>query len=77
LTAIKDCCSGVPDFISSGMPVLTGVFHLLLANGNQPLAPEEFSRQLNERRRGYPISPETLTRLLENDRYYGLRPAPE
>ena len=77
LATIGDCCSKEPGFISSGLPVLASMFRLILANGNQPLDPEELSRQLTEWRRGYPMSPENLNRLLENDRYYGISRVPE
>ena len=74
LATFKDCCSKPPGFIGSDMPVMESVFHLFLANGNQPLDLVELSRQLNEGRGGdsYRTSPEILSRLLENDHYYGL-----
>ena len=77
MATIKDCCSQQPGFITSELPVLASLFRLVLANGNQPLDPAELSQRLNEWRRGYPIAPETLNRLLENDRCYGLSQVPE
>lgn len=72
MATIRDCCSKQPAFITSELPVMASIFRLLLANENQPLDTEELSRRLTEWRRGYPISPESLIRLLENDRYYGI-----
>jgi hypothetical protein len=74
MTAIKDCCSHAPGFINDRLPVLESVFRFFLANGNQPLELEELGKQLSELRGGdpYRTSPETLSRLLKNDRYYGL-----
>ena len=76
LTTIRDCCSKEPDFITSELPVLASVFRLLLSSGKHPLNSEELSRQLNEWRRGYPVSPATLNELLKHDRYYGLSQSP-
>ena len=74
LAMIRDCCAKTPGFISGQLPILESIFHLFLANGNQPLDLEELSRQLNEWRGGdsYRTSPEILSRLLESDQYYGL-----
>ena len=77
LTTIRDCCSKPADFIADGLPIVESIFRLLLANGNQPLYLEELGNRLNELRGGdpYRTSPEILSRLLKNDRYYGLREA--
>ena len=76
LTAIRDCCSTEPAYISGGLPIMESVFRLFLANGNQPLDLIELGRQLSERRGvdTYRTSVEILSRLLKNDRYYGIRP---
>ncbi len=75
LATIKDCCSKERGFITFELPILESVFRLFLANGNQPLTLEELSRQLRKWRGGdhYRTSVEILSRLLANDRYYGLR----
>jgi len=75
ISNIKDCCSQNPGFITDKLPILESIFRLLLTNGNQPLDLEELSRQLAERRSGAPqrTSVEVLSRLLQNERYYGLR----
>lgn len=71
---IRDCCSKTPGFISDRLPILECIFRLFLANGNQPLNLEELSQQLSEwqHRDAYSTSAETLRRLLNSDRYYGL-----
>jgi hypothetical protein len=73
---IRDCCSKNPEFFTGRPPVLESIFRIFLANGNRPLTLEELSRQLAERRGGAPqrTSPEVLSHLLRNERYYGLRP---
>jgi len=78
LTAIKDCCSKTPDFITDKLPILESIFRLFLANGNQPLDLDELGKQLSEWRGGDTsrTSVEILSRLLNSDRYYGLRPIP-
>ncbi|MFC1983264.1 hypothetical protein ACFLV5_05740 [Chloroflexota bacterium] len=75
LSAIGDCCSHTPGFITEKTPILKSLFLLFLANGNQPLDLEELGSQLSEWRGGdaYRTSPEILPRLLNNDDYYGLR----
>ena len=75
MATIRDCCSQEPEFITTRLPILENVFRLILANGNKPLDLEELGNQLRERLGGdtYRTSPEMLSRLLSNDRYYGLR----
>jgi hypothetical protein len=78
ISTIKDCCSKTPDFITDKLPILESIFRLFLANGNQPLGLEELSKQLAKWRGGdtQRTSVEILSRLLGNERYYGLRQAP-
>ncbi len=75
MSAIKDCCSHAPEFINDRLPISESIFRLFLANGNRPLDLEELGEQLSALRGGdpYRTSPETLSRLLKNDRYYGLQ----
>jgi hypothetical protein len=75
ISAIKDCCSRAPEFINDRLPILESIFRLFIANGNQPLDLEELGKQICELRGGdsYRTSPENLSRLLKNDRYYGLQ----
>ncbi len=57
------------------LPDGSSVFRPFLANGNQPLDVEELGQRLNEWRGAdaYRTSSEVLPRILENERYYGLR----
>ena len=75
LSTIKDCCAKESGFISGKLPILESVFRLFLANGNEPLNLAELSRQLNRWLGGdtYRTSPEVLSRLLKDERYYGIR----
>jgi len=72
---IRDCCSKTPEFSIGRLPVLERVFRIFLANGNRPLGLEELGKRLAERWGDTPqhASPEILSQLLRNERYYGLR----
>ena len=75
IATIQDCCSKNPDFITEQLPISGSIFRLFLANGNQPLDLEELGSQLSSWRGvdTYRTSPEVLSRILQNDQYYGLR----
>lgn len=75
LSTIRDCCSRTMGFITNELPILESIFRIFLANSNQPLDLEELEKQLSQWRGGdaYHTSVEVLSRLLENDQYYGLR----
>jgi hypothetical protein len=77
ISGIKDCCSKKSEFITDELPILESIFRLFLANGNKPLSLEELSKQLAKWRGGNTqrTSVEILSRLLEDERYYGLREA--
>ncbi len=77
VATISKCCSKTAGFIDGELPILESIFRLFLASGNQPLDLEELSSQLSEWRGGdsYRTSPEILSRLLERDQYYGLKPS--
>ena len=79
LSTIKDCCSKTPGFINQKQPIMESVFRIFLSNDNQPLNLEELGTQLREFRSGdtYRTSPEILQRLLNTDRYYGIRQVPQ
>lgn len=72
---IKDCCSKLPGFISSELTILEIIFRLFLGSGNRPLSLMELSKQLSEllERNTYRTSVEVLSRLLEDELYYGIR----
>jgi hypothetical protein len=74
VAAISDCCSKKAEFMPDDLPILESVFRLFLANRNRPLELGELARELAKRRAGggFRTSPQVLSRLLKNDRYYGL-----
>jgi len=80
LRAIRQCCSKRDGFIIPNMPLLEMVFRIFLANGNQPLNLEQIQEQLQkwlgDSSSARDFSVPKLKRILDNDRYYGLRPAP-
>ncbi len=80
LRAIRQCCSKRDGFITPTMPLLEMIFRLLLANGNQPLELEQIQEQLQkwlgDSSNIRDLSVPKLKRILSNDKYYGLRPAP-
>jgi hypothetical protein len=64
-------CAQQPTFITQQTTLVDSVFRLFLANGNNPLTPEELSEQLGRDAR-------TILRTLSGARVYkGLRPSPE
>ncbi len=75
---IKECCSKLPDFINGEMAVLESIFRLFLANGNEPLNLADLSVQLSNWLGGdtYRASAEVLSRLLKDERYYGIKRVP-
>ncbi len=80
LRTIKQCCSKRDGFITPNMPLLEMIFRLLLANGNQPLElgqmHEQLQKWLGDMNNSRDLSIPKLKRILDSDRYYGLRPAP-
>lgn len=80
LRTIKQCCSKRDGFITPNMPLLEMIFRLLLANGNQPLElgqmHEQLQKWLGDTSNARDLSIPKLRRILEGDRYYGLKPAP-
>ena len=61
------------------MPLLEMIFRLFLANGNKPLALEQIQEKLQQRLSDITeprdLSISRLKRIIEEDHYYGLRPA--
>ncbi len=78
ISSIEDCCAKSSGFISDKLPILDSIFRLFLANGNRPLSLQELSKQLAKWRGDDSprTSVEILSRLLGDERYYGLRQAP-
>ncbi len=74
VTNIRDCCSRAPDFISPKLPLLEKIFRLFLSGGNQPLGLTELLAQFGlYSDNPASLSPQTLSYLLSNNRYYGFR----
>ena len=74
---IRDCCSHNKGFITGAMPLQEALFRVFLASGNQPMTVEEVKERLDEwfttsDRRRY-VELVTLKRLLDHDRFYGIR----
>lgn len=78
VTNIKECCADSPGFISGELTILESIFRLFLANGNEPLDLAGISGQLSEWLEGdsYRTSAGVLARLLQDERYYGIRRVP-
>ncbi len=74
ISAIKDCCSEQPEFITGELPVMESMFRVILAGGNKPLDIIQIGEGLRKWRGGSPGSTQgqMLARLLRNDRHYGL-----
>jgi hypothetical protein len=79
MRVIRDCCSKKRSFITPDMPTLEAVFRVFLANENKPLTLDDVREQLGEWCPGggcqwllLPV--EQLERLVQHDRYYGIRP---
>ena len=75
---IRDCCGKKKGYITPDMPTLEAIFRIYLANGNQPMPLEHVREQLAEWCPGggcqwLMLPQDTLERLVEHDRYYGLR----
>jgi hypothetical protein len=67
---LRTHCSQLPEFITSHTSLVDAVFRVFIANGNQPLSPEELADRI-----GRPGQAGTLLRTLSGARVYkGLRP---
>ena len=66
-------CARQPGFITPQMPLVDAVFRVFVANGNQPLSPEELAERIQR-----PHQAQTILRTLAGQRvYWGLRPVME
>ena len=78
LNTLKQCCSKWEGFVTPGMPLVEMIFRLFLANGNKPLALEQIQGRLQQRlsdsSEPRDLSISKLKRIINEDRYYGLRP---
>jgi hypothetical protein len=67
---LRTHCSQLPDFITAHTSLVDAVFRVFIANGNQPLSPEELADRI-----GRPGQAGTILRTLSGARVYkGLRP---
>ncbi len=66
--SLRVCCSLKPDYIDESTPLITAVFRVFLANGNEPMSPIELSQRLNR-------PAETILRTIGGVRiYHGIKP---
>lgn len=69
---LRSHCSRLPEFITSHTSLVDAVFRVFIANGNQPLSPEELAERIG---RPGPVAANTILRTLSGARVYkGLRP---
>jgi hypothetical protein len=67
--SLRTCCSNKPGYISESTPLTTAVFRVFLANGNEPLSPEELHERLGFR------TPQTILRAIGGLKVYnGIKP---
>jgi hypothetical protein len=76
---IRECCSKKATYIDQDMPTLEVLFRIYLANGNQPMPLEHVREQMADYCpsggcQWLVVPVETLLRLVQADRYYGIRP---
>jgi hypothetical protein len=45
---LADHCGRQPDFITPATPLTTAIFRALLANGNQPMSPEQLRQRIRK-----------------------------
>lgn len=78
LKAIQKCCSKSDDFITPGLPFQETIFRVFLANGNKPMTLEELGEALRQRPGidVYRTSVIFLSRLMQDDVYYGIKSVP-
>ena len=69
------------DYLLPDTPLKEALFRLILANGNQPMTPDQISETLTQRwaMSAYPrnLSPHVINRILENSANYCIIPIPD
>ena len=66
-------CARQPEFLTPHIPLVDAVFRVFIANGNQPLTPEELAERIQR-----PNQSQTILKTLAGQRVYkGLRPVME
>lgn len=69
--SLRTCCSLRPDYINELTPLTTAVFRTFLANGNEPLSPNQIAERLRR-------SAETILKTIGGAHVYdGIRPYKE
>ena len=76
---IREDCSSKKGYIVPDMPTMEAVFRIYLANGNQPMPLSHVREQLGDwcpdgQCRWLQLTDAQLERIVEMDRYYGIRP---
>jgi hypothetical protein len=71
-STLRKCCSKDDKFLTGNLPLLEGVFRLVLAKSNEPISLDSIVQKLSELR-GIPVDGKMLQRLLDSDKFYGLR----
>jgi len=67
---LRTHCAQLPEFLTQHTSLVDAVFRVFIANGNQPLTPEELAEKIRRPGQGY-----TILRTLSGPRVYkGLRP---
>jgi hypothetical protein len=67
---LRTHCAQLPEFITTHTSLVDAVFRVYIANGNQPLSPEELAERIKR-----PGQANTILRTLSGARVYkGLRP---
>jgi hypothetical protein len=68
--ALRTHCARLPEFTQAQTTLVDAVFRAFLANGNQPLTPEELAEQINR-----PSQAQTILRTLSGRSVFkGIRP---
>ncbi len=75
MSIIESCCSTKHGYMSPTTPTLEAIFKVLVAHQNTPMSAEDVSAELITYGVGSSgqrdISPRVLTRLMDNDDFYG------
>ncbi len=78
MNTLKQCCSKSEQYITLDMPLTESIFRLLLANGNKPMSLEQMQARLLQHAGDVTgtrdVSIPKLKLVIDNDRYYGMKP---
>ncbi len=80
MAIVESCCSTKHGYMSPTTPTLEAIFKVLVAHQNVPMSAEDVSSELITYGVGSSgqrdISPRVLTRLMDNDDFYGFAMEP-